>query len=282
MGRILDSLPSHHKTLQPLLEAREQGRLAQTILFVGAPGSDKTPIALGLLQTLVCERDSLGCGVCGACLRVERRQSESLMLVSPEKNVIRIEKSREIIEWLSWREWSRARAVLIEDAHLLNPASANALLKVLEDPPEKTYFFLTTVGSRSVLPTIRSRSQLVRIGGEVEFKKEPGMHQAASDMARAWLQRETVFLQPDCRELIRDRKDCQSLVFHLLHLYRDAIVNQISPTPSEPIVVSLAQRSSTQLHSAVKLLITAEQSLGLQRDPQLVFEEFWIRSLEAT
>jgi hypothetical protein len=90
--------------------------------------------------------------------------SESIMLVEPDGASIKIEQARDILQFISLRRIGRARVVIIDQAHLLNPQAANSLLKSLEEPPDGTYFFLVTSVPASILATIRSRSQQVRFG----------------------------------------------------------------------------------------------------------------------
>jgi DNA polymerase III subunit delta' len=163
MAQILSQLVGHTETVGSLLKALESERLASTLLFSGPSGIGKRRAALGLAQTLVCEREKIpGCGECGSCLRMAKGQSESLLQVAPDGAAIKIEQARDILQFISLRKLGRARVVIIEQAHLLNPQSGNALLKSLEEPPAGTYFILITSLASSVLPTIRSRSQLVR------------------------------------------------------------------------------------------------------------------------
>lgn len=164
MARILESLIGHRETLAPLFEAQKTGKLASTLLFAGSSGIGKRLAALALAQALVCERqeDGRACGSCGSCLRLERGQSESLLVVAPDSTQIKIEQARDILQFLSLQKLGRARVVIIDQGHLLNQQAGNALLKSLEEPPEGTYFIVVTSLAAGVLATIRSRSQLVR------------------------------------------------------------------------------------------------------------------------
>lgn len=163
-SRILDEVRGHASVVHNLTDAVVRGKLASTMLFVGPSGVGRKKVALGLLQRLVC--DTLdGCGGCGPCRRISTGQSESLMLIEPAKNAIKVEQAREILDFLSLRGLGRARAIVVDSCHLMNPATSNALLKALEEPPESTYFFLLAPSPRHVLPTIRSRAQVVRFAG---------------------------------------------------------------------------------------------------------------------
>jgi DNA polymerase-3 subunit delta' len=168
MARLIDKLVGHRETLAALLKAKERDRLAATLLFAGPAGVGKRLAAMSLAQTLVCESPEknaikpVPCGECGACLRIEKGQSESLLVVSPDGANIKIEQARDVLQWISLQKMGRARIVIFDQAHLMNPQTANALLKSLEEPPEGTYFILITPLAASMLATIRSRAQLVR------------------------------------------------------------------------------------------------------------------------
>jgi|GEM_PF-131207 len=162
---ILDQLRGHRRQLDFLSQAVRDQKLSSTFLFVGPSGVGRKQLALGLTQILVCESEQPACGTCGPCRRIAIQQSESLLVIAPEKNSITVDQSRQVLEFLSLRGLGKARAIIIDSCHLMNPAAANTLLKIFEEPPENTYFFLLAPSPRHVLPTIRSRSQVVRFGG---------------------------------------------------------------------------------------------------------------------
>ncbi len=177
MARLIDKLVGHRDTLEPLLKAHAQTKLASTLLFTGASGIGKRLAAQALAQTLVCEKVEDGgtraCGQCGPCVRVEKEQSESVIFVQPDGASVKIEQARDILQFISLQKIGRARVVIVDQAHLMNPQAANALLKSLEEPPAGTHFILITWNAPAVLPTIRSRSQLVRFRplAKAELKK---------------------------------------------------------------------------------------------------------------
>jgi DNA polymerase-3 subunit delta' len=161
-------LEGHQLTLKPLVQAAAEQRLAGTLLFAGPSGVGKKFSAFALAQSLVCETsletrpDHAGCGICGPCQRIEKGQSESLMVVEPAGAQIKIEQAREVLQFLNLQKLGRARVIVIDQAHLLGAQAGNALLKALEEPPEGTFFILITHLPNSILATLRSRSQLVR------------------------------------------------------------------------------------------------------------------------
>lgn len=82
--------------------------------------------------------------------------------IKPENDQITIDKIRELNTFISKRPLSsKKKIIFIEEAHLLRNEGANALLKLLEEPPEYIIFLLTTHGERKLLPTIVSRCQKI-------------------------------------------------------------------------------------------------------------------------
>ena len=186
MAVIWDQIANQTEAKEALLAANDRGHLAHALLFSGASGDLNRRMALGFAQVLVCESESRPCGACGGCRRVELENSESLILISPEGNVIKIDKIRELREALSLQSWRGRRIVVMEEAHTLNPQAANALLKSLEEPPEATFFFLLTTHERSLMPTIRSRSQVVRVVAPLEQGLDWGDEEQLVQSLRVW------------------------------------------------------------------------------------------------
>lgn len=185
MAVIWDQVQDQQETKAALKNAFLRGHLAHGLLFSGANAALNKKMALGLAQTLVCEQ-GVPCGICGPCRRIELEQSENLKILAPESGVIKIDQVRELRETLALQAWQGRRAVIIEQAHSLNPQAANALLKSLEEPPENTFFLLLTTHERSLLPTIRSRVQVVRVVAPLDETVEWGDDDAFAASVRVW------------------------------------------------------------------------------------------------
>jgi DNA polymerase-3 subunit delta' len=190
MARVLDQVLGHELPASYLLQAVAADRLPSTLMFVGPAGIGKRQVALGLAQALLCRKNREGCGHCPSCLRVEKGESESVRLVTSGNGMIRIDSSREILRFLSLSSLQSAQIVVIDDAQTMNAQAANALLKVLEEPPPQTYFFLIVPSMAGVLSTIRSRSQVVRmapLSGGVLKELRPGLDEWMYNAARGSL-----------------------------------------------------------------------------------------------
>lgn len=161
MARWIDKVLGHTETIRTLTESIHNGTLSSAYIFSGPSGVGKKTIALGLTQELLCGTKP-ACGHCANCMKIENLQHEEVKFVEPDGLQIKVQQAREILDFLSLRKLGRARVVIINDAHTLNPQSANVLLKTLEEPPADTHFFLITHLEKSILPTIRSRAQVIR------------------------------------------------------------------------------------------------------------------------
>ena len=160
---------------------RLRGRLASTYLLVGPRGIGKHTLAMRLAQAFLCQARPIEaldpCGVCDSCQQVAARTHPDLLLIAKpaDKSFIPLsllvgDDQRRMREGLchdiALRAFSGGRKIaVIDDADDLNEEGANALLKTLEEPPPGSVLFLVGTTADKQLPTIRSRSQIIRFGG---------------------------------------------------------------------------------------------------------------------
>ncbi len=196
MARLIETVIGHEENIQKLTSLKTQDRWPHAFLFVGPHSIGKKKLALAFAQMLICQKSDTACGICGPCLRVEKEQSENLILVEPDtslaKPVIKVEAIRTVLDSLSLASLSGARVVIIDQAHQMNPQAANALLKTLEEPFENVYFFLIGPELQQFLPTIRSRCQIMgfRALAQAELKTlKPGLADWAYVASRGQLER---------------------------------------------------------------------------------------------
>lgn len=156
----------HDRVKTILSTALRHGRLPPALLLSGPDGVGKKALALVSGRALVCEREEGdACGQCGACGRALRGLHPDLMLVEPDGATIKIDRVREVAREIGGRPFeARARAFVIDEAHLLTEQAANALLKCLEEPCPTSHVLLVSAAPQALLPTIRSRCQTLRVG----------------------------------------------------------------------------------------------------------------------
>lgn len=216
---------------EPLIEAfrcaAARGRLASTFLFVGPPGVGKRTFAQKLAHALLCEGNRASqlepCGQCWSCVQMMAGTHPDLDVVEkPEgKSSIPLElligdrehRNREgLCHRLSLKPLrGRRKIAIVDDADHLNAEGANCLLKVLEEPPPGSIVILIGTSPQRQLPTIRSRSQIVRFAtlsresvaqlllthGLVE---QPSEAAQLAELSGGSLQRARELAQPEVRQ----------------------------------------------------------------------------------
>jgi DNA polymerase-3 subunit delta' len=161
--RLSENICGHQDIFKQWTALQSRGALAGTFVFVGPSGVGKVKVAQALIQQVLCdEKRDIACGHCGSCRRLEVNQHESFLHVKPQNGVIKVEQAHDILRFCQLQKLTEIRFVLIEEAELLGIATANSLLKTLEEPPAGTVFILTAPSASSLLPTIRSRAQVIR------------------------------------------------------------------------------------------------------------------------
>lgn len=137
------------------------GRVGSAYLFSGIEGCGKGLTARAFIASIFCASGT-GCGTCPGCRRVMTGTHPDLHHVETTETVIKIERIRELQRELSLRPYEAPRkACIIDGAEKLNQSSGNALLKTLEEPPGDAILILLSNNADAVLPTIRSRCQIL-------------------------------------------------------------------------------------------------------------------------
>lgn len=142
------------------------GRIPPSLLFSGKAGVGKLRAAVTLAQALNCRNaEGDACGTCAACLRIERGEHPDVRVLRPEGKggQLKADAVRDAIAEIPFRPFeARRRVVIVADAERMNPTTANTLLKTLEEPPWWAMLVLVTANEAALLPTIRSRCQILR------------------------------------------------------------------------------------------------------------------------
>jgi DNA polymerase-3 subunit delta' len=145
----------------------QAGAMTHAWLFTGPPGSGRSVAARALAAALQCETTSaLGCGTCASCHLVQARTHPDVHSVVPEGLSIGVAEMRAVVGTAArLPSLGRWQVVVIEDADRLTEQAANALLKAVEEPPQRTVFLLCAPSTHpdDVPVTIRSRCRLVAL-----------------------------------------------------------------------------------------------------------------------
>jgi DNA polymerase-3 subunit delta' len=151
---------------QILLRAVRTGALPPAYLFVGPSGVGKRATALALAQALNClTPGGDACSSCTVCQRIEKRIHPDIHLLEPQGQAIKIDQIRHLQETLILQAYdARMKVAILDNATKLTVEAANALLKMLEEPPDRTLFVLICQHLGGVPATVLSRAQVVRFG----------------------------------------------------------------------------------------------------------------------
>ncbi len=145
---------------QTLQTAIKQDRLAHALLFSGPRGTGKTSTARILAKALNCERDGdEPCGECSSCLAITTGSSLDVVEIDAASHGS-VDDARDLREKVAYASYSgRWKVYIIDECHMLSPAANNALLKVLEEPPDHVVFVFATTEPHKVLQTVLDRCQ---------------------------------------------------------------------------------------------------------------------------
>ena len=169
MNNYSAPLPWQTKQWQQLYRCHQENRLPHALLLVGQAGLGKTLFAANFAKTLLCKNPSaksiqFACQHCRDCVLVAAGTHPDLCLLATEKSKrgINIDQVRDVIEKLNHTSQATYKIIVINPADSLLLAASQALLKNLEEPSERSLFILLTEKVERLLPTIRSRCQVIR------------------------------------------------------------------------------------------------------------------------
>jgi DNA polymerase-3 subunit delta' len=159
-------------------QALAQGRLAHALLISGCAGLGKLDFAYQLAQRILCQGMSTeACGECPSCHWFRAQSHPDFRVITPEedKKQIGVGQIRDLTAALTKTGYGRYQVVILHPAETMNRASANALLKTLEEPNGEVILLLVCDHPAALLPTIRSRCREMRV------------QQPPTDVALDWL-----------------------------------------------------------------------------------------------
>jgi DNA polymerase-3 subunit gamma/tau len=146
---------------ETLANAIKMHRVAHAYIFSGARGVGKTTAARILAKALNCVNGPTPepCGECDSCKEIAAGSSLDVIEIDAASNrgIDQIRELREMVRYAPAA--SRSKVVILDEAHMLTGEASNALLKTLEEPPERVIFVMATTQPEDLEDTIRSRAQ---------------------------------------------------------------------------------------------------------------------------
>jgi DNA polymerase-3 subunit delta' len=165
---MLEIYPWQEKQKQHLLEMQHQERFPHALLLCGPEGIGLEHFAQTIAMQMLCLAKGIdtsnACGTCQSCQLFAAGSHPDLSIIEPEEEgkQVKIAQIRELIEYVTFKSFSgKAKIAIIRHADAMNRATANALLKTLEEPPSQSMLFLLSNRPSNLPITIRSRCQRI-------------------------------------------------------------------------------------------------------------------------
>src|SRR2546423_1547642 len=159
--QTFDDLVGQQHVTDTLKNAIKNDRVAHAYIFSGARGVGKTTAARILAKALNCVKGPTPqpCGECDSCKEIAAGTSLDVIEIDSASNrgIDQIRELREMVRYAPAA--SRSKVVILDEAHMLTGEASNALLKTLEEPPDRVIFVMATTEPENLEDTIRSRSQ---------------------------------------------------------------------------------------------------------------------------
>jgi len=219
-----DLVGQEHVT-ETLANAIKNNRVAHAYIFSGARGVGKTTAARILAKALNCMKGptSNPCGECDSCKEIAAGTSLDVIEIDAASNrgIDQIRELRDMVRYAPAA--ARTKVVILDETHMLTDEASNALLKTLEEPPERVIFVMATTQPEDLVDTIRSRSQhfhfraltfneiagrIHEIAGKENLKIDDGAVSVIARMAEGSLRDALSFLEQArayCGDTIEDK-----------------------------------------------------------------------------
>jgi DNA polymerase III subunit gamma/tau len=227
---------------ETLANAIKNNRVAHAYIFSGARGVGKTTAARILAKALNCVKGPTPepCGECDSCREIAAGTSLDVIEIDAASNrgIDQIRELREMVRYAPAA--ARNKVVILDEAHMLTGEASNALLKTLEEPPDRVIFVMATTEPENLVDTIRSRSQhfhfralmfaeitgrLKEIAEKENLKIEPGAMAVIARMAEGSLRDALSLLEQArayCGDTIPDKE-----VRELLGVVPDDVLDEL-------------------------------------------------------
>ncbi len=173
-----NTIIGHQQIVEQLRRTVASGRIAGAYLFVGPAGVGKETVATYFARLIFClqhkqspegldEEQSASlpsvCGTCLACRKVDSGNHPDLQFIRPAGSLVKIGQIRDVQKQIIYEPLEGSRKVyILTDAERMNLEAENCLLKTLEEPPASSVLILLTSNIEALLPTTRSRCQILQ------------------------------------------------------------------------------------------------------------------------
>jgi DNA polymerase-3 subunit delta' len=318
-------LPWQQQNWDQLCNYRMQNRVPQALLITGNKGLGKQHLANQFAFSLLCAKpqdSGLGCGYCDSCLLLNAETHPDFIQIRPDEpgKAITIGQIRSLVTRLTLKpQFESYRVVIVNPADLMNNAAANAFLKCLEEPTERTVILLITDKPAHLPATIVSRCQKLAVAKPAKeivstwLKQQAvqnnsellfGLAQGSPLQALDYANNGALVLRNDCfkawMDIAKQRRHPaiiaedwhklpeSPLIFWITSWIIDIIkcCCQIkadwlyNPDLKEPLQELSRQLELKELYKLYDLILVSRQRLNTQINKQTMFEDILIKWFE--
>ncbi len=248
-----------------LLETARRGELHYSIILHGPAHEELQALALGAARALNCLNRTTG-DDCNACQHIERHIHPDVHFieVADDRKQISVDQIRDILSNAPMRPYEgRTKVFIIDPASALTGSGSNALLKTLEEPTRDTTFILLTRSPDLLLPTIRSRSQAIYVGGEE--RRDDKLETYLRDAVTRFATRRDAAALLSAAAAVSQHDDLSDAIALLGSVLCDAAAGRL-PNVSENV-------SRDRLLAAADGTMAALRNLVVNADARLVVEQ---------
>lgn len=157
------SVEGQERVKRVLQNSLRGDKVSHAYIFTGPGGTGRRAMALAFAQAIYCQvLPDDACGECLDCRKAAHGNHPDIHWLAPDGASIKIEQIRELHKQFAYRSsLSGTKMYIVEEAHKMTVQAANSLLKFLEEPSSRVVAVLITENENALLPTIRSRAQLI-------------------------------------------------------------------------------------------------------------------------
>ena len=226
--QVFEDLVGQQFPATALRNSIESGRIAHALLFAGPRGTGKTSTARIVAKAVNCEKRDGGkypCSTdqCSSCEGISEGKSLDVQEIDAASHT-GVADVREIIESVKYSPASAQKKVyIIDEVHMLSQSAFNALLKIMEEPPEHAIFILATTEVHKVPPTIMSRCQRYDFK-KISVEKIKESLERITKAEKIEIDSETLYLI--ARESEGSMRDSLSLLDQLTVSFEDKIIHK--------------------------------------------------------
>lgn len=245
-----------------LAELIKNGRLPHAIMLRGGSETLRQKLSLFLAEAFVCEGDAKPCGKCSHCIKAQSGNHPDVIIADPSaqgEKMFKIALVREIKDdaYIIPNE-ARSKVYILRSADKMNIQAQNALLKLIEEPPEYARFILECDSSAAMLETIMSRVTLFDLGAdndEISDELRKKADDTAAKLASAILKPTECEFMKITAEFEKDKNLFEPTLPALQLIFRDAVVIKAGSniTLSDHSDISRMAASKLTLNSLMKM-----------------------------